>query len=162
MNTVSTLCLSSSSCQCVWTGAPIRPSWLHRGQLLPRDRKSSDWTSCQPIRHLYLWPERTGALLYCQPPAGQHTHTHTLSRGERFNLCCENSDFLLITFLMYPHVPAPSLSTCHNTQHRVVSARETGMVCLFSLSCIHPSSSFNPHSSIFICSSVCLFVTQFP
>lgn len=75
---VSNLHPSTSSSQCVWTGAPIRPSWLHGGKLLPCNRKPSDWPGCQPIRHFYLWPWQTRALLHCQPSAGQDTHEHTV------------------------------------------------------------------------------------
>ncbi len=60
------------------------------------------------------------------------------------------------------HLSAPYHKPLYNTRHPVVDAKKNGMVCLLSLSFIHPSSSFSLHSSIFICSSVCLFVAQFP
>lgn len=53
---------------------------------------------------------------------------------------------------------APCNKPLFNVWHPVVNARKNGMACLFSNSCIHPSSSLSLHLSIFICSSVRLFV----
>lgn len=62
---------SAFSCRWPWAGAPIRPAWLCRGRLLPCNREPSDWTSCQPVCHVHLWPPRDRTVLHRQSPAGR-------------------------------------------------------------------------------------------
>lgn len=89
-----------------------------------------------------------------------------------FWYCCIIKPLIFTAFkTSYPQFDSPTClvnlsAPCHNpldnTWHPVVIVRKNGMGCLFSLSCIHLSSSFSRYLFIFICSSVCLFVAQFP
>lgn len=54
-----------------WCQPPGAQWWLHRRQLLPGNRRPSDWSSPSTVIHLHLWTESTWTILHRQPPAGK-------------------------------------------------------------------------------------------
>lgn len=82
----------------------------------------------------------------------------SFKRTHRF-LSCDRRLFLSHSPTCLFNLSAPCHKTLYNTWHSVVIVKKNGMDCLFSLSCIHLSSSFILHSFIFICLFVCSLVS---